>query len=125
MRMIRHIVLINWKQDARPEQIDDWILQCNRIPDECSMVYNWYSSQAIAGPDPDQPKNFSTHQFCVMFDLRSGEEWDQYLSHPYPKSVYDEGMKIILLARTASTNMLVEGEPLRIKSQIETVSSQL
>lgn len=118
MRMIRHIVLINWKQDARPEQIDDWILQCNRIPDECPMVYNWYSSRAIDGPDPNKPQNFSTHKFCVMFDLRSGEEWDQYLSHPCPKSVYDEGMKIILLERTASTNMLVEGEPLRVKSQI-------
>ncbi len=110
MEMIRHIVLINWKNDASPQQIDDWIRLCNRIPDECPMVYNWCSGPSVPGPDPNRP---CSHEFCILFDLRSSEEWVQYLKHPYPESVYSEGIEIIDLERTASTNMVVETEPRR------------
>lgn len=115
MPLIRHIVLINWKKDVSPDQIDDWIRLCNRIPEKCPTVYNWCSSRAIAASDPNRP---SSHEFCIMFDLRSKEEWDKYLAESYPELVYTEGAKIIDLERTASTNMLVETEPLRVKSQI-------
>ena len=120
MQMIRHIVLINWKKDASPEQIDNLIRLCHRIPDECSMVYNWCSSRAIPNREPEKP---STHEFCIMFDLRSAADWDQYFQHPYPKLVLEEGIKIVDTDRTASTNMLVEAEPLRVKSQLLATSA--
>lgn len=104
---IRHIVLINWKSDVSQDQIDGWIKLCDRIPDECPMVHNWSSGLCVDAPDPDKP---SSHQFAIMFDLGSDEEWAQYLKHPYPEMVYDAGMKVIDLDRTASTNMVVEAK---------------
>ena len=115
MKMIRHVVLINWKQGVESKEIQDWVAMCNRIPDECPMVYNWFSSYSIPGPDPAKP---STHEFCLHFDLRSRSEWSQYLQHPCPNRVYAEGERIIDLDRTASTNMLVDAEPVRIASRI-------
>jgi hypothetical protein len=111
--MIRHIVLINWKKDVSTEAIGNWIRLCNRIPDECPMVHNWCSSHAVDGPDPNRP---STHEFGILFDLPSREEWVEYLKHPYPNSVYAEGTRIIDLERTASTNILVETEPRRART---------
>ncbi|MFN2530895.1 MAG: Dabb family protein [Pyrinomonadaceae bacterium] len=105
---IRHIVLINWKSEVSQDLIGDWIKTCNRIPDECPMVHNWSSGLCISGPDPDKP---SSHQFAIVFDLNSNDEWMQYLKHPYPGLVYDTGMKVIDLDRTASTNMLLETKP--------------
>ncbi len=104
---IRHIVLINWKKDVSSEQIDKWIRFCDRIPEECSMVRNWQSGPCIAAPDPDKP---SSHDFGIMFDLCSQEEWQQYLKHPYPESVYATGVEVIDLERTASTNMSLQEE---------------
>ncbi len=103
---IRHIVLINWKQEASAQQIDDWIKYCERIPLECPMVSSWASGPCILAPVPDKP---STHDFGITFDLDSNEEWIAYLGHPYPESVYAEGLKVIDLERTASANMHLEG----------------
>ena len=102
MSSIRHIVLINWKKDASPQQIEEWIRYCDRIPNECPMVSNWTSGTCVLAPVPDKP---STHDFGIMFDLGSNEDWIAYLSHPYPESVYSEGLKVIDLDRTASANM--------------------
>jgi hypothetical protein len=115
MKMIRHVVLINWKQGVALKDIQDWVALCNRIPDECPMVYNWFSSYSIPGPDPAKP---STHEFCLHFDLRSRVEWNQYLQHAWPNRVYSEGEGIIDLDRTASTNMLVDTEPTRTTSRV-------
>lgn len=115
MQMIRHIVLINWKPEATRQQIDEWVQRVNRIPDECPQVYNWYSSHAVAGPDPDMPP---THYFCITLDFRSQDEFTEYFHHSYPSTVKAEGLEIIDLERTASTNMLVEAEPRRVKSRI-------
>ncbi len=113
MKMIRHIVLINWKPGTKEQDIQEWVALCNRIPDECPMIYNWVSSFSVEGPPNANP---STHPFCVHMDLRSKEEWAQYLKHPYPGHVVAEGMKIIDLDRTASVNVLVETEPTRNRS---------
>ena len=105
MPAIRHIVMINWKKDADPEQIKDWIKFCDQIPAECPMVLNWVSGPCITGPDPEKP---STHDFGIMFDLPSDDLWEKYLKHPYPESVYEQGIKVIDLDRTASTNMRLD-----------------
>lgn len=102
MPPIRHIVLINWKKEASSQQIDNWIEYCRRIPNECPMVSNWLSGPCVIAPVPDKP---STHEFGISFDLGSNEEWIAYLNHPYPESVYAEGLKVIDLERTASVNM--------------------
>lgn len=115
MRMIRHVVLINWQEGADPAEIETWIDFCNRIPDECPMVYNWFSSYGISLADPE---NSSTHDYCLHFDLRSREEWIEYLNHPFPEQVYSTGLKVIDLARTASANMLVNAEPVKSFSAI-------
>lgn len=99
---IRHIVMITWKNSALRSEIEDWISFCNRIPQECSMVRNWLSGPCITGPDPDKP---STHDFGILFDLPSDEEWEKYLRHPFPELVYNQGLSVIDLERTASTNM--------------------
>jgi hypothetical protein len=104
---IRHIVLINWKKDVSQDEIDAWIEFCDRIPEECPMVRNWSSGPCVTGPDPDKP---SSHQFAIMFDLGSDEEWIRYLKHPYPELVYVGGMKVIDLDRTASTNMVLSAK---------------
>lgn len=108
MPPIRHIVLINWRKDASSQQINDWISYCERIPQKCSMVHNWSSGQCVTAPVPDKP---STHEFGITFDLRSEEEWVEYLNHPYPESVYAEGLRVIDLERTASANLTLEAEP--------------
>jgi len=115
MQLIRHIVLINWKDGVGKREIEDWVALCNRIPDECPMVYNWVSSYSVDGPPEAKP---SSHAFCVHLDLRSPEEWAQYISHPFPGRVYSEALKIIDLDRTASTNVLVNAEPTRSRSQV-------
>jgi hypothetical protein len=115
MQMIRHIVLINWKPGATDQRIDEWVEQVNRIPNECSMVYNWCSSHAAVGPDVDNP---STHSFCIVFDIRSPDEFGEYLKHPYPDAVKTDGLDIIDLERTASTNMWIQGEPRKVASCI-------
>lgn len=115
MHMIRHIVLINWKPETTQEQINEWVQRVNRIPDECPQVYNWCSSHAVAGPDPNNPP---THAFCISFDLRSQGEFAEYLKHPYPNAVKADGLAIIDLERTASTNMLVEAEPVRARRKM-------
>jgi hypothetical protein len=102
MPAVRHIVLITWKTDTPKPRIDEWIRICNRIPEECPMVRNWFSGPCIPGPDIDKP---STHDFGIMFDLGSDEEWERYLRHPYPDLVYNTGLDVIDLDRTASTNM--------------------
>ena len=115
MQMIRHMVLINWKSAATQGQIDEWVQKVNRIPDECPMIYNWCSSHAIPEADLDNP---STHAFCITFDIRSPEEFAEYQRQPYPRAAKEDGMAIIDMERTASTNMWVEAEPLRVKSRI-------
>jgi hypothetical protein len=115
MRMMRHVVLINWKANASKSEVDQWVELCNQIPDECSMVYNWFSSYSVPGPETAKP---SSHDFCVQLDLRSMKEWDAYIKHPFPGTVYSEGMKVIDLDRTASTNIAVETEPTRQKSRV-------
>jgi hypothetical protein len=107
MRLIRHVVLINWQEGASTADIENWIELCNRIPDECPMVCNWCSSYSISLAEP---ANVSSHAFCIQFDFISKEEWIQYLKHTFPSRVYSEGMKVIDMARTASANMLVEAK---------------
>jgi Stress responsive A/B Barrel Domain len=107
MQMIRHLVLISFKPGVKDHVIQEWVALCNRIPDECPMVYNWVSSFSVEGPPDANP---STHAFCVHLDLRSKEEWAQYIKHPFPGRVYSEALKIIDLERTASVNVLVETE---------------
>jgi stress responsive alpha/beta barrel protein len=99
---VRHIVMITWKKDVSQDQINEWIKMCDRIPQECAMVRNWLSGPCITGPDVDKP---STHDFGIMFDLGSDEEWESYLRHPYPESIYQAALHVIDLERTASTNM--------------------
>jgi hypothetical protein len=113
MQMIRHIVLINWKPGVSDGEIQRWVALCNRIPDECPMVFNWVSSFSVDGPPNANP---STHAFCVQLDLRSKEEWAQYLKHPYPGHVYSEALKIIELSQTSSMNIIVDAEPIRTLS---------
>ena len=115
MRVIRHIVLINWLESASRENIDAWIDLCQRIPQECPMVCNWASSNGVSLAEP---ANVSTHAFCISFDLRSTEEWADYLKHPFPSRVYSEGTKVIDLNRTASANMLVDCSTDRAVSMI-------
>src|SRR5690606_23738290 len=107
MQLIRHIVLINWKPDATQEQIQAWVDLANRIPDECPMVYNFCSSYCAVDPRLDNP---SSHAFCILFDLRSPDEFAEYLSLPFPDEVKTRGLAIIDMERTASTNMWVQGE---------------
>lgn len=115
MQMIRHIVLINWKDGASSQDIENWVNLCNQIPDECPMVYNWLSSYSVPSPPGGNP---SSHAFCVQVDLRSREEWDQYARHPFSGMVVSEGMKIIDMDRVASANILVEADPTKKKSRI-------
>ena len=102
MSAVRHIVLITWKQNVAQPRIDEWIRMCDRIPEECPMVQNWLSGPCITGPDVDKP---STHDFGIVFDLGSDDEWEKYLRHPYPELIYDKALEVIDLDRTASTNM--------------------
>jgi len=115
MRLIRHVVLINWQKNASTGDIESWINLCNRIPEECPMVYNWSSSHSISLAEP---ANVSSHAFCIQFDFISKEEWIQYLKHPFPSQVYSEGMKVIDLTKTASANMLVDSNAERTVSAI-------
>lgn len=115
MPMIQHVVLVKWKEGVSKKDIEKWVELCNRIPDECPMVYNWSSGYSIAGPDPTKP---SSHAFGLHFDLRSGEEWGEYLTHPYPSMVYNEALKVIDLEHTASVNILVDAEAGRKSSRI-------
>lgn len=120
MQMIRHIVLVNWKKNASQEQIDAWIKACSRIPDECPMVYRC-TSPVVVEPDPvERP---STHDYCILFDFRSREEWAQYRQHPYPESVRVRGTEVIDLERAAAISILVEAEPSRAMSRVEFVKS--
>lgn len=113
MQLIRHIVFMRWRRDVTQQQINDWIETCNRMSEECPMLYNWYSGRAVAGPDSNSPV---THDFCASMDFRSLEEYAQFDEQPYHQSVYREAGKVVDIDSVANMNMLVEAEPLRAKS---------
>ena len=113
MQMIRHMVFMRWRRDVTEQQINDWIVTCNRMPEKCLTLYNWYSGRAVPGPDLNSPV---THDFCASMDFRSQEEFAQFDEEPFHQSVYREAAKVVDTDSVANMNMLVEAEPLRAKS---------
>jgi hypothetical protein len=115
VRMIRYIVLVKWKKEVSQREVELCIERINHLPDECSLIYNWCSSRTIAGPEPN---NERAHDFCFTFDFRSIDEQVQYSRSSYTVLVHEETLPLVDMERTVSANMLVEAEPLRVKSQI-------
>ena len=111
--MIRHSV--KWKKHVSQREVERCIERINNLPDECSLIYNWYSSRAVAGPEPN---NQRAHDFCFTFDFRSIDEQAQYSRFPYTMLIHEETLPLVDMERTVSANMLVEVEPGRVKSQI-------
>jgi hypothetical protein len=113
MRMIRHLVLLNWRREADPKQVRLFIERLNRLPDECELIYNWCSSQTHTGAGHSRP---STHDFCFSFDFISPEEQTVYSKHPYTVQLHEEAGALVDLEGVASIDMIVEAEPVRKKS---------
>jgi hypothetical protein len=111
--MIRHLVLLNWRKEADPGQVRLFIERLYRLPDECELIYNWYSSHTHTGPDHSRR---STHDFCFSFDFISPEEQAAYGTDPYTVQLHEEAAPVVDLKGVASIDMLVEAEPLRKKS---------
>jgi len=113
MLMIRDLVLLNWQDEADPEQVSLFVEHLNRLPDECDLIYNWCSSRTHTGPGHSRP---STHDFCFSFDFISAYERAAYSQHPYTVQMHEEAAPLVDMQTVASIDFFVEAEPLRRKS---------
>ena len=113
MRMIRHLVLLNWSKEADPVRVRLFIERLNHLPDECELIYNWCSSQTHTGPGHSRP---STHDFCFSFDFISREDQAAYSSHPHTVELHEEAIPLVDMEGVAAIDMFVEAEALRRKS---------
>lgn len=113
MRMIRHLVMLNWKKDAGPEEVRRFVESLNRLPDECGLIYNWCSSPTHTGPGHSRP---STHDFCFSLDFASQADQAAYSVHPYNVQLHEEAAPLVDAESVAAIDIHVEAEPLRTKS---------
>lgn len=92
--MFRHIVLLNWTEDATQEQKDEVAKRLRELPAAIPELRSY-----VIGPDAGiNPGNFS---FAVVADFDSPEGYVVYRDHPAHRAVIDECITPILAARAA------------------------
>jgi hypothetical protein len=92
--MFRHVVLFTWTEDATEEQKAEVAAQLSKLPGIISELRS-YTFGADAGINP------GNHEFAVVADFDSVEDYLVYRDHPAHTAVIVEFIKPILASRAA------------------------
>ncbi|GGS96476.1 hypothetical protein GCM10010156_63310 [Planobispora rosea] len=92
--MFRHVVLFTWAEDATDEQKAAVAAGLGRLPDAIPEI-RAYALGSDAGVNP------GNHEFALVADFDSVDDYLVYRDHPVHQAVIAEHVKPILAARAA------------------------
>ncbi|WP_067183112.1 Dabb family protein [Microtetraspora niveoalba] len=92
--MIRHVALFTWTEDATGEQKAEAAARLNTLPGIIPQIRS-YAVGADAGLNP------GNHEFAVVADFDSVEDYLAYRDHPVHQAILAEHIKPILASRAA------------------------
>lgn len=92
--MIRHVVLFTWTENATGEQKAEVAARLNTLPGIVSQI----RSYAVG---PDAGINAGNHEFAVVADFDSVDDYLAYRDHPAHLAIIAEHIKPILASRAA------------------------
>ncbi|WP_030917418.1 Dabb family protein [Streptosporangium amethystogenes] len=90
--MFRHIVLFTWTQEATDEQRARVVAELNKLPGAITEIRS-YVLGADAGVNP------GNHQFAVVADFDSVDDYLVYRDHPLHQAMIAEHIKPIVASR--------------------------
>ncbi|GIH96608.1 Dabb family protein [Planobispora siamensis] len=93
--MFRHVVLFTWADDATDEQRAAVVTELGRLPGIIPEIRS-YTLGADAGV------NQGNHQFALVADFDSVDDYLVYRDHPVHQAVIAEHIKPILASRAAA-----------------------
>ncbi|WP_433368572.1 Dabb family protein [Streptosporangium sp. CA-115845] len=92
--MFRHVVLFTWTQEATDEQRARVATELGRLPGAITEIRS-YTLGTDAGVNP------GNHQFAVVADFDSVDDYLVYRDHPLHQAVIAEHIKPIVASRAA------------------------
>ncbi|MFI6456587.1 Dabb family protein [Streptosporangium amethystogenes] len=92
--MFRHVVLFTWTQEATDEQRARVAAELDKLPGAITEIRS-YILGTDAGVNP------GNHQFAVVADFDSVDDYLVYRDHPLHQAVIAEHIKPILASRAA------------------------
>ncbi|WP_169952674.1 Dabb family protein [Microbispora sp. H11081] len=92
--MFRHVVLLQWTDDATEEQREEVARRLSELPDAIPELRSYQIG-------PDAGVNQGNFSFAVVADFDSPEDYVVYRDHPAHLAVVDECIAPILAARAA------------------------
>jgi hypothetical protein len=93
--MIRHVVLFTWADDATDEQKEAVATELRKLPAAIPEIRSY-----TVGPDAGI--NQGNHEFAVVADFDSVDDYLVYRDHPLHQAVIAERIKPIVTARAAA-----------------------
>ncbi|MGW0593634.1 Dabb family protein [Streptosporangium sp. NPDC002607] len=92
--MFRHVVLFTWAQEATDEQRVRVATELGKLPEAITEIRS-YTLGTDAGVNP------GNHQFAVVVDFDSVDDYLAYRDHPLHQAVIAEHIKPIVASRAA------------------------
>ncbi|MEV0416615.1 Dabb family protein [Streptosporangium canum] len=92
--MFRHVVLFTWAEGATDEQRAAVATELGKLPEIIAEIRS-YAVGADAGVNP------GNHEFAVVADFDSLDDYLVYRDHPAHQAVIAEHIKPILASRAA------------------------
>ncbi|GAA4526056.1 MULTISPECIES: Dabb family protein [Nonomuraea] len=92
--MIRHVVLFTWSPEATEEQKAAVAAELRELPGQIPEIRSY-----LLGPDAGI--NPGNHDFAVVADFDSEDDYRAYRDHPRHQAVIAEHIKPILATRAA------------------------
>ncbi|MER5628139.1 Dabb family protein [Streptosporangium sp. NPDC002544] len=92
--MFRHVVLFTWAQEATDEQRARVATELGKLPEAITEIRS-YTLGTDAGVNP------GNHQFAVVADFDSVDDYLAYRDHPLHQAVIAEHIKPIVASRAA------------------------
>ncbi|MFF5210243.1 Dabb family protein [Streptosporangium sp. NPDC000396] len=92
--MFRHVVLFTWAEEATDEQKARVVTELGKLPGVISEI-RAYTVGADAGVNP------GNHDFAVVADFDTLDDYLVYRDHPVHQAVIAEHIKPILASRAA------------------------
>ncbi|MCT9934076.1 Dabb family protein [Planotetraspora sp. A-T 1434] len=93
--MFRHVVLLQWTEDATEEQKAEVAKRLRELPAAIPELRNYEVG-------PDEGINEGTFSFAVVADFDSVEDYLVYRDHPAHRAVIAEFIAPILVNRAAA-----------------------
>lgn len=93
--MIRHVVLFTWADDATDEQKEAVATELRKLPAAIPEIRSY-----TVGPDAGI--NQGNHEFAVVADFDSVDDYLVYRDHPLHQAVIADRIKPIVASRAAA-----------------------